>query len=1078
MIHALWDLVDPPGLLIWAEDGSVVHEEAVHEPDGSSSPPLHPFALGSAALGELVGEALSADGSAAAVLAGSEWLESQAVVWLPGRESLPEPSPGLVITAEAALGGPSRSARSLKPYTVPVVRMAAGAAVDVLPVLAGTERPEMRPAASLRALATLGELALEVVAAGRMIPDLVTCEGGSFRALWRPTGGGRDAERVRTVATCLPPSCRALHSARPIAKGARRLAAPEVDPLEIAAGAFEAMVDAVCRQGLARAPRWSITARSGSAGGRGAPVARWLEALGAEDPLVLGDPEELAKLAALVGEWRSGFVGQGGPWRLCFRLREPPADSDQDAGGACSDPDTEPAPSDSAEAAQDAPWRLEFLLQATDDRSLVVPAGEVWEAGAMLRRATRTLEAPGEVLLAELGRALRAYPELASALDDPAPVGMALDLDAAHHFLAEVAVSLELAGFGVLYPAWWRQPSRRLGVRLKARAAAGSSGGSGHLSADHLGVFDWQAAIGDEPLSVEELRELAALKAPLVQVRGEWVELHPGEVEKLVSFLGEKRPGGPPTASLPEALRAAAGLEVLPGDLPLTGLDAGGMLEALLAGRIEEFMEPDGTPDGFAGELRPYQQRGAAWIGLLERHGLGACLADDMGLGKTATVLGVLQAAKNSGSPGPTLVICPTSVVGNWQREAERFTPGLTVYVHHGATRARASRLTERIEAVDLVITTYALAERDRSALSQIEFARVVLDEAQNVKNPEAKQTKAVRALRAAGRIALSGTPVENHLGDLWSIMEILNPGLLGSAKAFREKLALPIERYHEEDATECLRTLTRPFVLRRLKTDKSIISDLPEKLEMKVFCTLTREQATLYQAVVDEMLRRIDAAEGIERKGLILSTMLRLKQVCNHPAHYLGDGSVLRDRSGKLESTVEILEAVCATGEKALVFTQFAEMGTMLREHLQVRLGRKVAFLHGGVPRGQRDRMVEQFQDPEGEVPVMVLSLKAGGTGLNLTAANHVVHFDRWWNPAVEDQATDRAFRIGQRRDVQVRKLICLGTLEERIDQMIESKRDLAERTVGSGEAWLTELSTDDLVSVLALSVDLVGVE
>ncbi|MGH9088221.1 MAG: DEAD/DEAH box helicase, partial [Acidimicrobiales bacterium] len=390
--------------------------------------------------------------------------------------------------------------------------------------------------------------------------------------------------------------------------------------------------------------------------------------------------------------------------------------------------------------------------------------------------------------------------------------------------------------------------------------------------------------------------------------------------------------------------------------------------------------------------------------------------------------------------------------------------------------RARGEELAAAAASADVVITSYPLGERDRAALAQGGWHRVVLDEAQNVKNPEAKQTRAVRALPAARRLALTGTPVENHLGELWSIMEILNPGLLGSASAFREHFAVPIERFKEEDAAARLRSLTQPFVLRRLKSDRSIITDLPEKLEMKVLCTLTREQATLYQAVVDEMLRRIEESDGIERRGLVLATLLRLKQVCNHPAQYLGDGSAAAGRSGKLERTVEILEEVRDGGEKALVFTQFAEMGALLRDHLQERLGCRVAFLHGGVARRRRDELVAAFQAEGEEIPVMVLSLKAGGTGLNLTAANHVVHYDRWWNPAVEDQATDRAFRIGQRRDVQVRKLVCAGTLEDRIDQMIEAKRSLAERIVGAGEGWLTELSTDELAGVLRLSAVTVG--
>jgi non-specific serine/threonine protein kinase len=609
-----------------------------------------------------------------------------------------------------------------------------------------------------------------------------------------------------------------------------------------------------------------------------------------------------------------------------------------------------------------------------------------------------------------------------------------------------------------------------------------------------------------------ELTELARLKAPLVRVRGKWVELQPGEAKKLAEWLrsgGEVRPGGASRAmSVAEVLRAAAGeVHGLTG-VPVLGVEASGILGALLRGELEDRVRVSATPAGFTGELRPYQQRGVAWLQLLEKASFGACLADDMGLGKTAMVLALLQAERPERQPpagtregerqppegtpeaeddtgpwpsearlGPTLVVCPTSVVGNWQREAQKFTPGLKVAVHHGTGRAGANVFPELVARVDMVITSYSLLDRDREALAGVRWSRVVLDEAQNVKNPEAKQTKAARALQAPRRLALTGTPVENHLGELWSIMEILNPGLLGPASTFRERFAVPIERYHEEDAADRLRKLTRPFVLRRLKTDRTVITDLPEKLDMKVFCNLTREQATLYKAVVDEMIQRIEEADGMQRRGLVLATMLRLKQVCNHPAQYLGDGSSLSARSGKLERTVEMLDEVLQAGERALIFTQFAEMGFMLRSHLSQRLGCQVAFLYGGVPRKQRDLMVERFQGDDG-FSLMVVSLKAGGTGLNLTAANHVVHFDRWWNPAVEDQATDRAFRIGQRRNVQVRKLICTGTLEDRIDQMIDAKRELAERIVGVGESWLTELSTSELADVFRLSNDALGAE
>jgi SNF2 family DNA or RNA helicase len=376
---------------------------------------------------------------------------------------------------------------------------------------------------------------------------------------------------------------------------------------------------------------------------------------------------------------------------------------------------------------------------------------------------------------------------------------------------------------------------------------------------------------------------------------------------------------------------------------------------------------------------------------------------------------------------------------------------------------------------MDLVLSTYGLAARDQKLLSTVPWSRLVVDEAQQIKNSAARTTQSVRAIPAERRIAMTGTPVENRLSELWSIMQFLNPGLLGSEKGFRERFAIPIERDGNDEAAAQLRRITGPFVLRRLKTDRSIIADLPDKLEMKEFCTLTREQASLYQAVVDDMLARIDEAEGMERRGLVLATMMKLKQVCNHPAHFLADGSSLPGRSGKLTRLVEVLEEAVAEGDRALVFTQFTQMGTLLERHLRRHLGCDVLWLHGGVAKKARDDMVERFQGANGP-PVFLLSLKAGGTGLNLTAATHVVHFDRWWNPAVENQATDRAFRIGQSRNVQVRKFVCGGTLEERIDDMIETKRALAERIVGTGEGWITEMSTEQLRDVVALSVDAVG--
>ncbi|MFV2178343.1 SNF2-related protein [Actinomadura sp. LOL_016] len=445
-------------------------------------------------------------------------------------------------------------------------------------------------------------------------------------------------------------------------------------------------------------------------------------------------------------------------------------------------------------------------------------------------------------------------------------------------------------------------------------------------------------------------------------------------------------------------------------------------------------------------------------------------IAEGMVCHNTAQTLALLTAERETARrPGPTLLIGPMSLVGNWEREAARFAPKLRVYVHHGTSRHRGDDVARAAGEADLVLTTYGTAARDAEALAAVAWERIVCDEAQALKNSATRQARAVRSIPARSRIALTGTPVENHLTELWSIMEFANPGLLGPRTVFRQRFAVPIERDGDERAAAALKRATQPFILRRLKTDRSIISDLPEKQEIKVYCNLTAEQASLYRATVDDMLEQIAEADEKQRRGLVLATMAKLKQVCNHPAQLLKDGSRLPGRSGKLERLEEICAEIVEQGEKALVFTQYAEFGSMLQPYLAAHLERPVLWLHGGTSKQARDDLVQHFQHDD-EPSVFLLSLKAAGTGLTLTAANHVVHVDRWWNPAVEDQATDRAFRIGQTRNVQVRKFICAGTMEERVDEMIERKKALADSIVGTGEDWLTELSVAELRDVLRL--------
>ncbi|MDQ2673480.1 MAG: DEAD/DEAH box helicase, partial [Chloroflexota bacterium] len=666
-----------------------------------------------------------------------------------------------------------------------------------------------------------------------------------------------------------------------------------------------------------------------------------------------------------------------------------------------------------------------------------------------------------------LGRAVRLFPLLHVALMEAHPAEMTLDTAEAHEFLRQAAPLLQAAGFGVQLPAWAGRKAVGLKLTTRSRSTKGGSravADSG-FGLDELVDFRIDLVIGDGTVSAEELAELARVKVPLVRVRGQWVELDDRQLRAALKALDRRRTG--------EVTAAEVLQQVVDGgdeDLPLVEVDADGTLGDLLSGNAADRLTPVRTPADFRGTLRPYQERGLSWLHFLTRLGLGGILADDMGLGKTAQTLSLLLAERADGArPAPTLLVCPMSLVSNWQKEAVRFAPGLTVYVHHGATRRRDDEFRDAVDGADLVLTTYGTALRDLGALRDVTWGRVVCDEAQAIKNSGTRQAQAIRAIPARTRLALTGTPVENHLAELWSIMEFCNPGLLGSAKRFRRRFQEPIEVRQDADATAALKRATGPFVLRRLKTDKSIISDLPEKNEMKVWCSLTPEQATLYQAVVEDMMAEIESSEGIQRRGNVLAAMMKLKQVCNHPAHLLKDGSRLPGRSGKLARLEELAEEIVEDGDKALIFTQYSEFGSMLQPYLAAHLERPVLWLHGGLTKARRDELVERFQTDD-EPMLFLLSLKAAGTGLNLTAANHVVHFDRWWNPAVEDQVTDRAFRIGQSRNVQVRKFICTGTLEERIDAMIERKKALASSVVGTGEDWVTDLSTDQLRELFAL--------
>ncbi|MGI5322552.1 DEAD/DEAH box helicase [Actinomadura nitritigenes] len=924
----------------------------------------------------------------------------------------------------------------LRPWRVPALVLEPFPAMALLQ--AAEHSGDVVPGSDLRFLCVLADEAVHLARRGQVLPALLR-EDGDLVARWRPVLD--DPGRFRALARAMPAACRAADGGRPAA--------------EVLREALSGLVDTAVRGTV---PHPLLPARRGRVPDRLPLAERWAEALTGPSAEVAREPgDDPDELIAELDAWAAAARRPSGPLRVCFRLAEPGAEEFT----------TDPFPEEDEDEESGDAWRVEFALQGTDDPSLYVPAAMVWAGDAT------SIPDAEETLLAGLGRALRLFPDIAPALDDPAPAALTLDTAGAFRFLRRAAPMLAAAGFGVLLPQW--AGKARLGMKLTTRtedpeASAGAAAPSGF---DLKGMvnFRWDLAIGDESIDEAELEELARLKTPLVRLRGQWVELDEEQLEAALDFLRHPRRGRMAAA---EAIRAI----VHAGDdaLPLTAVDADGTFGDLLSGEADHRLTPMRTPDDLDADLRPYQERGLAWLTFMDGLGLGALLADDMGLGKTISVLSLLvHERENDARPGPTLAILPMSLVGNWQREAARFAPKLRVYVHHGTGRHRGEDLLKAAAAADLVLTTYGTAARDAEMLAPVGWERVVCDEAQALKNSGTRQARAVRSIPARTRIALTGTPVENHLTELWSIMEFANPGLLGPRAVFRQRFAVPIEREGDEQAALALKRATQPFILRRLKTDKSIISDLPEKQEIKVYCNLTTEQASLYQATVDDMLEQIAEADDKQRRGLVLATMAKLKQVCNHPAHLLKDGSRLPGRSGKLERLEEICAEVLDQGEKALVFTQYAEFGSMLQPYLAARLERPVLWLHGGTSKQARDDLVQHFQRDE-EPAIFLLSLKAAGTGLTLTAANHVVHVDRWWNPAVEDQATDRAFRIGQTRNVQVRKFICVGTMEERVDEMIERKKALAESIVGTGEEWLTELSVAELRDVLRLSPEAVS--
>lgn len=1047
VLHSHWQPPRHPagtgGLFFWAETSDAPAPLRVRgQLSRKYKPRPHPLLIPPDRLREIIG-------------AGTPLGEAKSGLFgllLPSTRTGPAPSPELNHAWELDWETPA----FLSPWIINGLFLPAGKAFSVLINL---------PAENLTAGFVLGQdarywqtaakLVLETLAAQKMVPVLVQGKenGRHYYARWIPVlDGSKDAARVELLTSAMPTVCRAE---TPL--NSQLLDRPRDNSAHFMLDSFLRLhVDALVRT-------WARSRTPLFAANEDGPIEKWMQALFAEDAAVKAFPAQLQALSSSLHAWlRSLHAAGDGHFRIAFQLSAP----------------------DPQSTSVDDTWSLQYLVQSRKDPSLLIEVAKFWDNSADAFVALgKKMERPVEKILTGLGYAARLCPSLLPSLQTNQPTGYTISTDEAYHFLRDAVPLLSQAGFGVITPPWWNQRGARLGIRLRVQPKEnqpGPSGLSGKLGFNHLVNYSWELSLGGTRLTHEEFNALAALKAPLLKIRGQWVQLDDEQIEAAIRFWNQEDHSGEIT--LLQATRYSLGGQENEQGLPLEEVVMEGWLEDWLVrlenpSRIVELPQPA----GIHGTLRPYQRYGFSWLSFFRNCGMGAILADDMGLGKTLQALALLVHEKDErGSlPAPVLLVCPTSVVTNWEHEVRRFAPSLKTLVHQGANRRKNGEFMNAAAEVDMVLSSYAVVRQDAEFVQKMNWWGVILDEAQNIKNPATKLAQAVRKLNSEFRFALTGTPVENRLTELWSIMQFLNPGFLGKQETFRRDLALPIERFGDQEATRKLRDLISPFILRRVKTDPTVIQDLPEKIEMKEFCTLTEEQATLYQAVVQDVMQKVQESDGIERKGLVLSLLMQLKQICNHPAQYLkqvsGDGiepSALDSRSGKLNRLVEMLEEIIQVGDRVLIFTQFAEMGKLLSAHLPKTLGKSAQFLYGATPPKTREQMVNRFQEDEHAPPIFILSLKAGGTGLNLTRANHVFHFDRWWNPAVEDQATDRAFRIGQKRNVQVHKFVTQGTLEERIDEMIESKKGLARSIIGEGEHWLTELSTEDLRELVSLRI------
>ncbi|MFA7171969.1 MAG: DEAD/DEAH box helicase [Kiritimatiellia bacterium] len=862
-------------------------------------------------------------------------------------------------------------------------------------------------------LKNLYRLAGSLIARGRFLPSVRRASTGEHYALWQPILTLRDGERLDQIIAKIPG----------VAISGENLAESAEELLNI-------ITDYIVRVSV-----MTTLSRAQACKGKFYSVHdAWLAALRGESSLIRWDSQsELDELKNVLHTWRRPVeFSRESNITLVLKLHEPPLHDQKK-------------------------WLLEVKFKQ-DQRESEFPVG------------ARIFTHPeiSEYLLLSLGQAALLFSPLERIKRHKERTAAALTHQEARTFINGTAALLRACGYEVELPAWCAdkviQPFA-LDAEIQPHAA---SEVNGEMDLERRFDLKWKVTLEGESITPEELEQLLAEQSSLVYFRGRWIEIDTAQLQEALRIWKRKRKE---SHTAREIMCLALGGIQNPHGLDIRALTGHGWIDTFLKTlKGEQKFENLPQPKHFHGVLRPYQARGFSWLVFLKNWGLGACLADDMGLGKTIQTIAFILHERSKGSRKPILIVGPTSILGNWAHEIAKFAPSLTCMTHHGLSRLHGEKLKRQADQHDVVITSYTLLHKDYKDLKQIKWSGLIVDEAQNIKNALTLQAQAARAITADYRIALTGTPMENNVGDIWSLMDFLNPGLLGTRKYFWDSFFKPIQSGADLKSKNRLRQITSPFILRRVKTDQDIIRDLPDKIENKIYCSLSLEQQELYQDVTESFSREIEEKSGIGRRGAILAVLTHLKQICNHPANYLGEREDLENRSGKLERLVEMLEEIFLKGESALIFTQYATMGALIKEHLCQTFAVDMPFLYGGTSRKNRDLMISGFQNSP-EPNAFILSLKAGGTGLNLTRANHVFHYDRWWNPAVENQATDRAFRIGQKKNVMVHKFICVGTLEEKIDALMSRKSLLTDEMISSNEQFLTELSNQKLRQLLQLS-------